>query len=710
MMPPNLTHSLHQLARLYGVQTAYYDMAQRRQQVSVEALLALLKALGAPLENLQDAPDAVRERRQSLWQPPLEPVTVAWDGQLLSMKLRLPWPLADSRLLAHLALENGSVQRWLWHGADLPVTQARDIEGVKYVVKRLTLPVSLPLGYHHLSLEVAGQPMESLIIAAPSRAFVPPDESGGRTWGILLPLYALYTQKSWGGGDFSDLGALLSWIEELGGGVVGTLPLLPTFLDELYDPSPYSPISRLFWNEFYLDVTQIEEMQECPAAYAILASSSLNAELGELRSLPLVDYRHQMALKRRILQELSRCCFADAYDRLQGLRQFVQANPAVEDYARFRATCERWRTSWRLWPQPLRDGVLSDGDYDEEAKRYHLYVQWLTHQQLEALSQKGFVEGSGLYLDLPLGVHPDGYDVWRNQELFVEGVSVGAPPDTFFTRGQDWGFPPFHPEGLRQQGYQYYIAYLRHHLEYAGILRIDHVMGFHRLFWIPQGMEASQGTYVRYRPEEFYAILTLESHRNKAMIVGEDLGTVPPQVRPAMARYGLHGMYVVQYELSPDPQAALRPVPADVMAGLNTHDMPTFAAFWQGQDIEDRLNMDLLNASDAQAERMHRDNLKQALAAFLQREGWYAEGSFEPGAVLKAILAFLSASSARVVLVNLEDLWLETQPQNVPGTQEPYPNWRRKARYGLEAFSQLPQVVDVLKEMDRIRKQKEYYR
>jgi 4-alpha-glucanotransferase len=167
-------------------------------------------------------------------------------------------------------------------------------------------------------------------------------------------------------------------------------------------------------------------------------------------------------------------------------------------------------------------------------------------------------------------------------------------------------------------------------------------------------------------------------------------------------------MYVVQYELSPDPQRALRPVPVDVVAGLNTHDMSTFAAFWQGQDIEDRLKMGLFAATDAQAEWRNRDILKQALVSFLQREAWHVEGSFDPWAVLKAILAFLSASSARMILVNLEDLWLETEPQNVPGTQEPYPNWRRKARHNFETFSQLPQVTDVLNEMDRLRKQGVY--
>ena len=251
----------------------------------------------------------------------------------------------------------------------------------------------------------------------------------------------------------------------------------------------------------------------------------------------------------------------------------------MEDYARFRAAGERQHAPWPAWPAPLRDGVIKEGDYDEEAMRYHLYVQWLAHQQLQSLSQKAREKGVRLYFDLPLGVHPDGYDVWREPNLFVLGASAGAPPDAFFAKGQDWGLPPLHPERLREQGYRYYIACVRHLLQMAGILRIDHVMGFHRLFFVPRGMKANQGVYVRYRAEEFYALLALEAHHHQAIIVGEDLGTVPPEVRPAMERHGLHRTYVAQFSLTPDARQALLPPSSNMVASLNTHDTPTFAGF-----------------------------------------------------------------------------------------------------------------------------------
>ena len=708
MSSPSGIQALHQLARLYGIQTGYYDVAHRRRQASVEALLAVLRSLGAPVEAIYDVPSAWRERQQALWQQPLEPVAVAWDGRPLLIEVRLPSGMADALLVGHLTLENGERQSWEWHGAHLPVVATVEVEGIQYVVKQLPLPGGLPWGYHRLTLEVVGTLSETLIISAPLKAYLPPEGLEDRTWGVFLPLYALYTEKSWGSGDLSDLETLVEWVAGIGGGVVATLPFLATFLDEPSGPSPYTPASRLLCNEFYLDITKVPELRRCPSAQAFLASSSFHEEVEALRNSPVVDYRRQMALKRRILEELYRCCFADASDRLSALRRFAESHPVVEDYARFQSTRERRRVSWQSWPQPLRDGVLSEGDYDEETKRYHLYVQWLVHEQIQALSETARNKGRRLYLDLPLGVHPEGYDVWRERNIFAVDVSAGAPPDAVFTQGQNWGFPPLHPEKIRQQGYRYTIAYLRHHLRHAGILRIDHVMGFHRLYWIAKGLEASQGVYVRYRAEEFYAILALESHRNKVIVVGEDLGMVPPEVRPAMSQHGLYRMYVVHYELASSPQMALRRLLPNCAASLNTHDMPPFAAFWQGLDIKERLELGLLDRTGAQMEHKTRRAIREAVVSFLQRKGWLNKPGVDTQAILRACLAFLSASAARFVLVNLEDLWLETEPQNVPGTQGKRPNWQRKARYTLEAFCQMPQVIDTLLEVDRLRKRGEY--
>jgi len=309
-----------------------------------------------------------------------------------------------------------------------------------------------------------------------------------------------------------------------------------------------------------------------------------------------------------------------------------------------------------------------------------------------------------------LGVHPDGYDVWREREIFMPDISAGAPPDAVFTKGQNWRFPPLHPEKIREQGYRYIIACLRHHLRCASILRIDHVMGLHRLFCIPKGLEAEHGVYVYYQAEELYAILALESHRHKAIIVGEDLGTVPSYVRPAMRRHDLHRMYVVHYELASDLRRGLPPVSSNSVASLNTHDMPPFAAFWQGLDIEERRRIGLLDKAGVKEEKNRLLSMKRALVTFLQDRDWLQGAENDIAAVLKACLSFLAASRARIVLINLEDLWLETHPQNIPSTRKEYPNWRRRTQYTFEQFCQLPQVVDTLLTVNELRKRSDHRR
>jgi 4-alpha-glucanotransferase len=331
-------------------------------------------------------------------------------------------------------------------------------------------------------------------------------------------------------------------------------------------------------------------------------------------------------------------------------------------------------------------------------------VQWRTGQQVEDLARQISSKGQQLYLDLPLGVHPDGYEVWSQRETFIPDTATGAPPDVVFTRGQNWRSPPLHPEKIREQGYRYVIDCLRHHLQFAGILRVDHVMGLHRLFCIPQGMEGDKGVYVHYRAEELYAILSLESHRHRAVIVGEDLGMVPHYVRVAMKRHQLHRMYVVHYELAADPRQGLHPVSAGSVASLNTHDMPPLAAFWQGLDIEGRRKIGLLDRAEAGEEKTKLAGTRKALAVFLRQKGWLRGAEDDIPAVLQACLSFLAASRARVILVNLEDLWQETQRQNLPGTEAEYPNWQRRARYGLEEFCRMPRVTDTLRVVNELRK------
>ncbi|KJS72448.1 MAG: 4-alpha-glucanotransferase [Desulfotomaculum sp. BICA1-6] len=680
-MDDGARRALEQLVRLYGITTKYQDFTGGLRQASPHTLLAALGALGAPVAGAADIPDALHRRRLELWSRRCEPVAVCRAGEKPALELRLEADRCTGRILVRLEPEAGAPRQWICELALLPVVRAEKVAGVDYTARRLLLPAGLPPGYHRLTIQFSDSVCETTLISAPARAYALP-AGEDRLWGVFVPLYALRSKGSWAAGDVTDLETLHNWVRSLGGSLAGTLPLLAAFLDDPFDPSPYAPVSRMFWNEFYLDVTRIPELEICPPAQELLTSPAFQTEIANLRQAPLVDYRQGMIVKRKALELLADCCYTGASTRLGQLRRWAAENPDVQDYARFRAAVVRQGSVWTKWPKHMRSGELRPDDFDPEAERYHLYVQWVAHQQFHNLAVRAREHGPGLYLDFPLGVHGSGYDVWREQSAFATGATCGAPPDRLNTRGQNWGFPPLHPDGLRQQAYRYFIAGLRHHLRHAGVLRLDHVMGMHRLFWIPAGLPAGEGVYVHYPAEEFYAILALESRRHRTILVGEDLGTVPESVRAAMSRNGLSRMYVLPFEFNPVPRRGLRPVPAGSLACVNTHDMPTFTAYW----------------------RQSEPGTRAALARFLYHRGLLKTPAGNVQTVLKACYKYLAAGPAGIVLVNLEDLWLETAPQNIPGTGPEKPNWRRKARRDLEDLNRMAGVLEILRAIDRLRK------
>jgi len=682
---------LQTLANLYGVQTSYRDAMGNHVEAKPESLLGVLRALEAQVDSMADIPEALRARREELAERVIEPVVVAWDGHAREIDLRLgdrP-EAAGGSLACHLDLEGGERRGWVLDLDSLPQGGGG--------VRRLVLPEPLPLGYHRLRLEIGGHSHASLVIAAPSCAY----EDRRSLWGVFLPLYSLRTGKSWGAGDFADLETLAEWTAGLGGGVVATLPLLAAFLDEPCEPSPYAPASRMFWNELYIDPRRLPEMGDSATARRLLESPDLLHEIDAVQAAPQVDYPRLMALKRRVLEELAHRFFSHPSERLAEYEDFIKQKTDLDLYAAFRAVGDRRGETWQSWPERLREGKLAPADYDEEDKRYYLWTQWAADQQMRAMATEARRRGPGLYLDLPLGVHGSAFDVWRHPHLFAEGAAAGAPPDSFFTKGQSWGFPPLRPDRQREHGYDHLIACLRHHLESAGMLRIDHVMQLHRLFWIPQGMEAKDGVYVRYPADELYAVLTLESQRHQAMIVGENLGTVPPEVYEAMERHAILGMYVVQYELQPGQP--LREPPAVSAASLNTHDMPTFRAYWEGRDTAVLRELGFFDDQQAHAELERRAAIRRAIESELTADpARSADATYD--AALFRLLEYLAASPARLVLINLEDLWRELEPQNVPGTHTERPNWRRKARLSFEEFSRKPEVLNALRRVDELRR------
>jgi 4-alpha-glucanotransferase len=693
--------SLRELARLHGVLPAYLDVAKQRREASAASLLGVLQALGVPVSNPADAGEALRQGRRDRWRQAIEPVHTAWNGRLSRLALRLPEDRARGWGRLRLRLESGEVLEPALRLDRLKVIQRARVQGREYLVGEAPVSLRLPTGYHRLELEVGSQVWRALLLSAPEKTYSERKEI--RTWGLFAPLYSLHGERNWGGGDYGSLGELIEWTASLGGGAVSTLPLLPAFLARPCEPSPYSPVSRLFWNEFYLDVAQAPELAHCPQARALMESASFQRRRWELRRTELVDYQKEMCLKRLVLEKLAQSFFRGKTGRHQAFLEYLRAQPLAEDYARFRAVCESRAGMWPDWPLRLREGKLRPGDYSERTKQFYLYAQWLAHEQMSGVSRRSRELGVRLYLDMPLGVHPGGYDAWRERASFALEATGGAPPDSVFTKGQNWGFAPLHPGRIRERGHDYLIACLRHDLRHSGMLRFDHVMALHRLYWVPKGLSAHEGAYVRYPFQELYALLSIESHRHRALVVGENLGTVPQEVNAALDQHSVRGMYVVQYEQRPDPGRALRPVPRRVVASLNTHDMPPFHAFWAGQDIDDRRALGLLKPSRVGLEKRERRRLNAALGRFLQRRGLLAHKGAGVGALLEACLFFLAGSPAEFVLVNLEDLWLETRPQNVPGTSGERLNWRRKLQFSLEELRSWPGGLRLLNSLHQIR-------
>lgn len=684
---------LLELARLHGVQTAYRDAWGHERVASPEALGGVLAALGAPLARESDAADALAERRRELDGRVAPPVVVAWEGREVYVPIRLP--PGTGTFAAQLDLESGD--RWL-----TSIDGATLLPGGAPGEVLLPVVESVPVGYHRLTIEVKGRQTRVEILAAPRRSYELPQRG---LWGGFLPLYALRTKDSWGAGDFSDLDRLARWIAEYGGGLVATLPLLATFLDrEPFEPSPYSPASRLFWNEVYVDPRRMPEFASSPAARALVESEEFRTEAAALAALPSVDWKRTAKLKARVLSELARSTLALSDGRRAEFDRFLKGKPYVQEYAKFRAVGDRHGTSWQGWPEAERDGNLADADFLPETVRYHLYAQWAADQQLGELAAAARGRGPGLYLDLPLGVHSSSFDVWRFPDLFARGSSAGAPPDALFQGGQDWGFPPIHPERQRERGYDYLVASLRHHLSHAGLLRIDHVMQLHRLYWVPNGLPATEGVYVTYPAEELYAVLSIESHRHAAALVGENLGTVSPEVYEAMDRHNVMGLFVAQYELDPDGGELIRKPPGNTAASLNTHDMPPFRSYWQGGEIADLQALGAIDEEVAARDRDRRGRLRARLqtAVAVTRGGTLPEDQVFSQVSL-ALHEHLAASPAPIALINLEDLWGETRPQNVPGTHVERPNWQRKARYSLEEMAGLPEVQTTLRRVEELR-------
>jgi len=688
------TARLRTLARWYGIQTSYFDVQGRRVTTPEATLRALLQALGIPARHQRECEESLLAAAQRQSCRPVDHVLVAWDGLLDSVVIS--GISASEKPLPHLriVLEDGNAAHVDMTRCHVDCLAGNVAEGVECRQVRVFTGLRLPIGYHQLVCTTHGVETCSLVIAAPQRCYSG-EHGRARDWGLFAPLYALRSAKDSGAGSYTDLLSLAEYVAEQHGGLVGTLPLLPCYFESGIEPSPYLPVSRLLWSEFYIDPDHIPFADECHAAQTILDDPEFAAARAKLRQRGLVDYIEVQRLKRTVLAAVYRQ-LAHSDSVQSAVERFVSSHPHVTDYASFRAARDCLQASWRKWPQRAKAGDLSETGISNDERRFREFEQWLAHEQMAACVNTSAARGVGLYLDLPVGVHPDGFDTWRYRNSFVENVSSGAPPDSVFTTGQYWDSAPLHPAAIREHHYDYVRSYLSHHMAGARMLRVDHVMGLHRMFCIPDGYEPSAGAYLRYRPEEWYALLSLESHRHKTIIVGEDLGLVPGEVHRAMARHGLLRMFVLYYEMDGLAEGRAPSIPANCLASLNTHDMPPFAAMWQGLDIRQQQQVGILEPRRAPAVLRARKAAIQSLLKLLANVCPHVGQTEELDGVLGCILRWLGTSRARFVMVNIEDLWLETAQQNIPGVGDSHPSWRHRAAMTMEQVRQDIHVSDAL--------------
>ncbi|MFI9718236.1 4-alpha-glucanotransferase [Streptomyces sp. NPDC052396] len=681
------------LAELHGVATSYQPAPGQSVPVPEDTVVAVLAALGVDASTpraVRDALDAHQQAHGGRLLPPMV-VLEATDGT--GPELPAPPELPEGTAL-RVETEDGRVLP-----GDGP----------------------LPLGSHLLRARTPdGRSGSAPLIVAPRRLPQPP----GRGHGFLVQLYSLLSQRSWGMGDLGDLAELAAWAGRVFGSdflqvnpLHAALPTAPT------DPSPYRPSSRRFPDPVHLRIEEIPEYGYLGGAERAAAGELLVRAAGLRQAVlhkgELIDRDAVWALKLRAL-ELVHTVPLSPGRRAAYCAFLADRGQALDDHATFNALAEVYGGDWRRWPGALKDPrsartARARGELLDRVD-FHCRLAWLTDAQLAAAQRAARDAGmrTGLVHDLAVGVHPGGADAWAQQDALAAGMSVGAPPDAFNSRGQDWGLPPWRPDALRATGYAPYRDLLRSLFRHAGALRIDHVMGLFRLWWVPEGREPGQGTYVRYDAQAMLGVLALEAHRAGAAVIGEDLGTVEPGVRETLAERGVLGTSVLWFERdyaangSGRHAAPLEPHRwrEGCLATATTHDLPSTAARLTGDHVELRHRLGLLKRPLAVEQREDAKAVAEWLALF-GRLGLLPEGPGDEEAAVRAVHRFLLSTPARMVGVWLPDAVGDRRPQNLPGTWDQYPNWRLPVAdaggrpLSLEELAASPRLHTLMEEVRR---------
>ncbi|MBE1548261.1 4-alpha-glucanotransferase [Mycobacterium sp. OAS707] len=675
-----LPASLVELARRYGVATEYENWTGRHTVVADSTLIAVLDALGVPAATEDERTAALAAHDREYWQRALPPTIIARSGTASSFWVHVTH--GDSVGL-WLRLEDGSVRTGL---RQLENNRAPYDLGDRMVGEAtFELPADLPLGYHQLHLQVGGADISTLVIVSPATLELPAKLGQSRAWGLATQLYSVRSQRSWGIGDLTDLTDLAVWsASQHGAGFVLVNPLHAAAPTPPMEPSPYLPTSRRFINPLYLRVEAIDEF-----AYVRQRGSIRKARI-EVQSLAkkakLIDRDAAWKAKRAALQTVYKV-ERSAGRELAYAAYRTREGRSLDDFATWCALAEHYGNDWHQWPEELQHP--SSPSVAEFAAKYatsvdfHRWLQWQLDDQLTAAQATAVQTGMelGIMHDLAVGVDPNGADAWALQDVLALGVTAGAPPDEFNQLGQDWSQPPWRPDQLVNHAYGPFRALVNAVLRHAGGVRIDHIIGLFRLWWIPKGAPPTEGTYVRYDHEAMIGVVALEAHRAGAVVVGEDLGTVEPWVRDYLRERGLFGTSILWFEAERD--GAGGPLPAEkwrefCLSAVTTHDLPPTPGYLAGEHVRLREELGLLTRPAS--EELAADQAQQAAwLAELRRVGLLGD---DPGVnpsvddVVLALHRYLGRTPSKLLALSLADAVGDLRTQNQPGTTDEYPNWR----------------------------------
>ncbi|GGK66354.1 4-alpha-glucanotransferase [Ornithinimicrobium pekingense] len=673
-----LTPRLTELAHAYGVATEFWDWQGRHVQVSAETVLSVLAALGVDAGTEAAAATALQELELAPWRRVLPPVVVTVEGTAPEVPVHVA---AGTVFTARLVLEEGTTRVVEVDPSALPET--REVDGA--AVERVLVDVGsdLPLGWHRLEVRAGEDTARMPLVVTPAAISLPESLAapGSQTWGLMTQLYAMRSADSWGIGDLADLGDAGAWAAGMGADFVLVNPLHAAEPVPPVEPSPYLPTSRRFVSPLYIRVEDVPEVAYLSAA---------ERQLIEWHADDAKRYLDLDFIERDAVWMAKEAALRMIFRQRRSLRRTRAFNAFVEregqglvDFATWSALCHVHGTWWRSWPEELQDprssAVETFREKNAEEVEFHLWLQWILDDQLARVQRDLLDTGMslGVISDLAVGVHPDGSDAWSLGDALARGVTVGAPADQYNQVGQDWSQPPWRPDKLAELAYGPYRDMVRAALRDSGGLRVDHVIGLFRLWWIPEGMKPFQGTYVRYDHDAMIGILLLEAHRAGAVVVGEDLGTVEPWVRDYLSGRGVMGTSILWFErdwegdgglLDPEEWREL------CLATVTTHDLPPTAGYLQGVHVELRHRLGLLDRT-LEEELAEDGRSRDEVLLDLRRRGLLRPGA-NVAQQVEALHAFLTRTPAKMIGVSVSDLAGDRRVINQPGTDEEYPNWR----------------------------------